>query len=109
MFKMAFKWCGNRADAEDITQNACIKLARALKTYEHKAAFTTWLYRLVINTAIDMKRHEKRHDHAQAEMDEMQGSDSTIGSAWRTTSIAGKKPSEPYDASGRTRKQRFHP
>ncbi len=54
MFKMAFKWCRNRADAEDVTQNACIKLARALKTYEHKAAFTTWLYRLVINTAIDM-------------------------------------------------------
>ena len=73
MFRMAFKWCGNRANAEDITQNACIKLARALKTYEHKAAFTTWLYRLVINTAIDMQRAEKRHDHAQSEMDEVQG------------------------------------
>lgn len=82
MFKMAFKWCGNRADAEDMTQNACIKLARALKTYEHKAAFTTWLYRLVINTAIDMKRHEKRHDHAQAEMDEVQGHDSPEASLY---------------------------
>lgn len=75
MFRMAFKWCRNRQDAEDITQNSCIKLARALKSYEHKAAFTTWLYRLVINTAIDMKRSEKRHDHAQAEMDEIQGGD----------------------------------
>lgn len=75
MFRMAFKWCGNRTDAEDITQNACIKLARAIQSYQHKAAFTTWLYRLVINTAIDMKRSEKRHDHAQSEMDEMQGSD----------------------------------
>ncbi|QQG35974.1 MAG: RNA polymerase sigma factor [Micavibrio aeruginosavorus] len=73
MFRMAFKWCGNRANAEDITQNACIKLARSLKTYEHKASFTTWLYRLVINTAIDMQRAEKRHDHAQTEADEMQG------------------------------------
>lgn len=75
MFKMAFKWCGHRAQAEDVTQNACIKLARSLKTYERKAAFTTWLYRLVISTAIDMQRAEKRHDHAQSEMDDMQGSD----------------------------------
>ncbi len=75
MFRMAFKWCGNRSLAEDVTQNACIKLARSLKTYERKAAFTTWLYRLVINTAIDMQRAEKRHDHAQSEMDEMQGGD----------------------------------
>ena len=75
MFKMAFKWCRNRADAEDITQNVCIKLVRALKTYEHKAAFTTWLYRLVINTAIDMQRTEKRHDHAQGQIDEIPDGD----------------------------------
>lgn len=73
MFKMAFKWAQNRQDAEDITQNACIKLARALGSYEHKAAFTTWLYRLVINTAIDMKRQEKRHQQTQAEIEEISG------------------------------------
>lgn len=75
MFKMAFKWAQNRQDAEDITQNACIKLARALKSFEHKAAFTTWLYRLVINTAIDMKRQEKRHQQAQGEIDDLPSGD----------------------------------
>ncbi len=75
MFRIAFKWCGNRANAEDVTQNACIKLARSLKSYEHRAAFTTWLYRLVINTAIDMQRAEKRHDHAQSAAEEVAGGD----------------------------------
>lgn len=56
MFRMAFKWCHNRESAEDITQNACIKLARAISTFNGKAAFTSWLYRLVINTAIDWQR-----------------------------------------------------
>lgn len=56
MFRMAFKWCRNRESAEDITQNACIKLARAIATFNGKAAFTSWLYRLVINTAIDWQR-----------------------------------------------------
>lgn len=61
MFRMAFKWCGNRADAEDITQNACIKLARSLGGYRFEAAFTSWLYRLVVNTAIDWQRQNKTH------------------------------------------------
>ena len=56
MFRMAFKWCRNRESAEDITQNACIKLARAISSFNGRAAFTSWLYRLVINTAIDWQR-----------------------------------------------------
>ncbi len=53
MYRMAFKWCGNKADAEDITQNACIKLARSIDTFRFQSEFATWLYRLVINTAKD--------------------------------------------------------
>ena len=41
MFKMAFKWCGNRRDAEDITQDACIKLARGISSYNGKSKFTS--------------------------------------------------------------------
>ena len=55
MFRIAFKWCGNQEDAEDITQNACIKLARNIDGFQFKSAFTSWLYRLVINTAIDYR------------------------------------------------------
>ena len=61
MFRIAFKWCGNQEDAEDITQNACIKLARYIDGFQFKSAFTSWLYRLVINTAIDWKRQNTRH------------------------------------------------
>lgn len=60
MFRMAFKWLGNKEDAEDVTQNACIKLARNIGGFQFKSAFTTWLYRLVINTAIDWQRQNKR-------------------------------------------------
>jgi len=53
IFRIAFKWCGNRTDAEDITQNACIKLGRSIGTFRFQSAFSSWLYRLVINTAKD--------------------------------------------------------
>lgn len=61
MFRMAFKWSGNRADAEDVTQNACIKLARSLGSFRFESAFTSWLYRLVINTAIDWQKANRKH------------------------------------------------
>ena len=61
MYKFAFRWCGNRSDAEDVTQEACIKLARALGSFEKKSAFSSWLYRLVINTAKDWHRGQARH------------------------------------------------
>jgi len=60
IFRMAFQWCRNQSNAEDITQNVCIKLARAIHSFNGKAAFTSWLYRLVINTAIDWQRQNIR-------------------------------------------------
>jgi len=60
MFKMAFKWCGNRDDAEEITQDACIKLARGIGSYKFNSAFTSWLYVLVINTAKDFYKKQSR-------------------------------------------------
>ena len=61
MFKMAFKWCGDRTAAEDITQEACMKLARGIDSFRHDSAFTSWLYRLVINTAKDWFKSQNRH------------------------------------------------
>jgi RNA polymerase sigma-70 factor (ECF subfamily) len=59
IYRIAYKWCGDKADAEDVTQNACIKLARAIDGYRFEAAFVTWLYPLVINTAKDWARAQK--------------------------------------------------
>lgn len=67
IFRFACKWCGNRADAEDITQEAAIKLGRAIHTYDGRAAFSSWLYRLVINCAIDWQRRTARHKNASVD------------------------------------------
>ncbi len=61
IFKFACKWCGNANDAEDITQDACIKLARFIGKYDGKSAFTSWLYRLVINCGKDWYKSQNRH------------------------------------------------
>lgn len=43
-------------DAEDATQEILIKLLTKLSTFEGRSRFRTWLYRIVINHALNMKR-----------------------------------------------------
>ncbi len=79
MYRFAFKWSGVAVDAEDITQQACVKLAKSIKQFNHQSAFTTWLYRLVVNCAIDWQR---AHSKAMPNQDEWQNNqDSQEGTA----------------------------
>ncbi|MEZ5289780.1 MAG: RNA polymerase sigma factor [Vicinamibacterales bacterium] len=43
-------------DAEDTTQEILIKLMTKLATYEGRARFRTWLYRIVVNHVLNLKR-----------------------------------------------------
>jgi len=43
-------------DAEDVTQEILIKLVTKLSTFEGRSRFRTWLYRLVVNHVLNMKR-----------------------------------------------------
>lgn len=61
IFRFAMKYAGHRQDAEDIAQQACIKLATAIGSYRFEAAFSSWLYRLVLNCAHDWRRQQSRH------------------------------------------------
>lgn len=58
--RTAWKWCGNRADAEDIAQDVCVKLGGALKSFDHRSAFSSWVYRITLNAVRDMQRAGKR-------------------------------------------------
>jgi len=62
IFRMAFRFCGNKHDAEDVTQLTCIKLAQNISSFKGDSAFTTWLYTVVLNTGRDWKRAQVRHD-----------------------------------------------
>lgn len=64
IFRMAYSLCGHRQEAEDVTQDLCIRLARDIGHYRGEARFTTWLYRLVVNACHDQyRRNRKRKGH----------------------------------------------
>ena len=51
---------GHPEDALDATQEALIAVTRGLHRYDGRALFTTWLYRVSTNAALDELRRRKR-------------------------------------------------
>lgn len=56
LFGFAFRLLGNRAEAEDMTQDICAALPAKLAGFRGDARFTTWLYRVAVNAAHDRRR-----------------------------------------------------
>jgi RNA polymerase sigma-70 factor, ECF subfamily len=54
--RRVFGWCfsmvRNSQDAEDLTQEAFVQIIRKIHTFRGEAALSTWLYRVVTNTAL---------------------------------------------------------
>nr|WP_068555001.1 sigma-70 family RNA polymerase sigma factor [Thermotalea metallivorans]KXG77098.1 ECF RNA polymerase sigma-E factor [Thermotalea metallivorans] len=59
-FNIAFRMLGNMEDANDVTQEALIKVYKSIKTFHGQSSFSTWLYRIVTNTCLDELRKRKR-------------------------------------------------
>lgn len=59
-YALAFGVVRNQDDALDVVQDAFIKAHRHLDKFEGQASFYTWLYRIVMNLAIDHLRKHKR-------------------------------------------------
>ena len=51
---------GHHADAEDALQDALIAIARGIRRYDGRAAFTTWSYRVATNACLDELRRRRR-------------------------------------------------
>jgi RNA polymerase sigma-70 factor (ECF subfamily) len=59
MINLAYRLVGNREEAEDIAQEAFLKMHRTLDSFRGECSLSSWLYRIVSRLAIDHLRREK--------------------------------------------------
>lgn len=59
VLNLCLRFVGNKQDAEDLAQEAFIRVFQAAPNYEVKAAFTTWLYRITVNLCLNHQRRKK--------------------------------------------------
>lgn len=64
IFRVAYRITGNEADAEEVVQDAFMRGYRKLESFESRANFGTWIYRIAVRCALD-KINRRGNENAQ--------------------------------------------
>lgn len=96
-YTIALKVVENKAEAEEIAQDGFVKAFHYLIKFNRQAKFSTWLYRIVFNTAISYKRKRKQQfqsiqnsilEYSERADDEMEKEDKRIFIAQAMSSLS---------------------
>ena len=72
IFRVAYRVIGNRVEAQDVAQEVCAALPAKLKGFRGEAAFSTWLYRVVLNAGRDQLRRTAAQQRITSEWGNVQ-------------------------------------
>src|SRR5260370_8792645 len=85
-----YRMVRNREQAEDLAQEVFIRVYRARADYVPSAKFTTWLFRIATNLALNSLR-DTRHQRMEISLDAPVTADAEAGDE-RTLDVADKHP-----------------
>lgn len=60
LYRLAYSYLRNEADAMDIVQESAYKAIKGSKNVREESYISTWIYRIVLNTALDFIRKKKK-------------------------------------------------
>jgi len=80
LYRVALRILGKAADSEEVIQDVFWTAYRKANTFKGRSAFSTWLYRLTVNAALERIRRRKRKH--EVEYDEQLPKFSKDGSHW---------------------------
>lgn len=66
---IAYRICDNMLDAEDVVQESYVKAYRNLHSFRAESKFSTWLYRIVYNTAVSLTKTKMWIDNRDMQHD----------------------------------------
>jgi RNA polymerase sigma-70 factor (ECF subfamily) len=90
-FSIAFRIVDNREDAEEIVQDAFLKAFRSLEKFRRDSKFSTWLYRIVVNSSLSRAR-SKRPESSSIDADDIADVVvESVESAYRSLDLSDQK------------------
>ena len=76
VYNIAYRITGNKEDAQESTQEIFIKLYKSLKRFKFRSSFKVWLYRITVNTSINVYNKKIKYFRRRANYsDEIPGED----------------------------------
>ena len=71
VFNLVYRMIGNREEAEDVAQDVFLTVLKAIDTFRGESKFSTWLYRIAVNTCKNrIKYLGRRSYHSTGALDE---------------------------------------
>ncbi len=96
VYSLAFQMLNNHDDADDVLQDAFIKVYKSLINLKNPSAFLTWLHRIVVNLSIDFARKKNRRMELREEAEEIDD-DLPLTSLWPSNPETMYKNKEMMD------------
>jgi RNA polymerase sigma-70 factor (ECF subfamily) len=60
ILNIAYRYVGNPEDAKDVLQEVLFKIHRSAKSFRSNSKFSTWIFRITVNSSIDFLRKRKK-------------------------------------------------
>jgi RNA polymerase sigma-70 factor, ECF subfamily len=73
VFGLAYRMTGNEHDADEVVQETFLRCYKRLDSFEERSTFSTWLYRIASNCALDLlakRKQDKQHIESDTRSDE---------------------------------------
>ena len=99
IFKISKMYLENQEDREDLFQEIILQLWKSYQAFEGKSQFSTWLYRVSLNTAItflkrDKKRTDKNELHENIDIEDEQNTDKELQTEFLYKAVQELNPIE---------------
>ena len=78
IYSIALRMVGNPTDAEDLAQEAFVRIWRGLEGFNMDSKFSTWAYRLTTNVCIDYLRKEKKNNNVSLFTEDDEGEEAEL-------------------------------
>ena len=63
VYRVALRMLGGEEDAQDASQEVWVRVWKNIKGFRGESAFSTWLYRIAVNTCLSFRQRESRRRH----------------------------------------------
>jgi RNA polymerase sigma-70 factor (ECF subfamily) len=73
VFGLAYRMTGNEHDADEVVQETFLRCYKRLDSFESRSTFSTWLYRIASNCALDLlarRKQDKQHIETETRRNE---------------------------------------
>jgi RNA polymerase sigma-70 factor (ECF subfamily) len=67
IYAFLIRQCGNRETAADLQQEVFARLIRSARSFKHQSKFSTWIYTIARNAAVDNARRARHRAHRSLE------------------------------------------